>query len=112
MVTALPLTLDPTRGTRCLQLLRRASSGGLGSTALKLLIQPADGIAPLVAAIKNAKKSVSIVIFRFDRAELEAGLKAAVGRGVFGIPTYFVGGEMFFGKDRLGQVEEAAQAAA
>lgn len=35
-----------------------------------------------MAAIKNAKKSVSIVIFRFDRAELEAGLKAAVGRGV------------------------------
>lgn len=35
-----------------------------------------------MAAIKNARKSVSIVIFRFDRAELEAGLKAAVGRGV------------------------------
>jgi phosphatidylserine/phosphatidylglycerophosphate/cardiolipin synthase-like enzyme len=49
---------------------------------LKLLTQPADGIAPLVAAIKNARKSVDIVIFRFDRAELEAGLKAAVGRGI------------------------------
>ena len=36
---------------------------------------------------------------------------AAVGRGVFGIPTFFVGDEMFFGKDRLGQVEEAAEAA-
>lgn len=35
-----------------------------------------------MAAIKNAKKSVAIVIFRFDRAEIEAGLKAAVGRGV------------------------------
>lgn len=31
---------------------------------------------------------------------------AAVERGVFGIPTFFVGDEMFFGKDRLGQVEE------
>jgi phosphatidylserine/phosphatidylglycerophosphate/cardiolipin synthase-like enzyme len=49
---------------------------------LKLLIQPADGVAPLVSAIKNARKSVDIVIFRFDRAELEAGLKAAVGRGI------------------------------
>ena len=49
---------------------------------MKLLTQPADGIAPLVAAIKNARKSVDIVIFRFDRAELEAGLKAAVGRGI------------------------------
>jgi 2-hydroxychromene-2-carboxylate isomerase len=35
-----------------------------------------------------------------------------VARGVFGIPTFFVGDEMFFGKDRLGQVEEALQARA
>jgi phosphatidylserine/phosphatidylglycerophosphate/cardiolipin synthase-like enzyme len=49
---------------------------------MKLLIQPQDGIGPLVAAIKKAKKSVDIVIFRFDRAELEAGLKAAAKRGV------------------------------
>ncbi len=32
--------------------------------------------------------------------------QAAVERGVFGIPTFFVGDEMFFGKDRLNQVEE------
>jgi 2-hydroxychromene-2-carboxylate isomerase len=45
----------------------------------------------------------------------EAGVKAklientdnAVARGVFGIPTFFVGNEMFFGKERLDQVEEA-----
>jgi 2-hydroxychromene-2-carboxylate isomerase len=36
---------------------------------------------------------------------------AAVARGVFGIPTFFVGPEMFFGKDRLAQVEEAVEAA-
>lgn len=30
----------------------------------------------------------------------------AVERGVFGIPSFFVDGEMFFGKDRLAQVEE------
>jgi 2-hydroxychromene-2-carboxylate isomerase len=35
----------------------------------------------------------------------------AVARGVFGIPTFFVGNEMFFGKDRLGQVEEAVESA-
>jgi cardiolipin synthase len=49
---------------------------------VKLLIQPEDGIAPIISAIKNARKSVDIVIFRFDRAELEAALKAAVGRGI------------------------------
>ncbi len=30
----------------------------------------------------------------------------AYDRGAFGIPTFFVGGEMFFGKDRLREVEE------
>lgn len=30
-----------------------------------------------------------------------------VERGGFGIPTFFVGDEMFFGKDRLAQVEQA-----
>jgi 2-hydroxychromene-2-carboxylate isomerase len=39
------------------------------------------------------------------KAELVANTEAAVARGVFGIPTFFVGTEMFFGKDRLGQVE-------
>ena len=34
----------------------------------------------------------------------------AVERGVFGLPTFFVGKEMFWGKERLGQVEEAVQA--
>ncbi len=49
---------------------------------MKLLIQPDDGIAALLSGIRNAKKSIEIVIFRFDRAEIEAELKAAVGRGV------------------------------
>jgi len=30
----------------------------------------------------------------------------AVGRGTFGIPTFYIGDEMFFGKERLGQIEE------
>ena len=30
----------------------------------------------------------------------------AVERGTFGIPTFFIGKEMFFGKERLGQIEE------
>lgn len=49
---------------------------------MKLLIQPDDGIAALLSGIRSAKKSIEIVIFRFDRAEMEAALKAAIGRGV------------------------------
>ena len=40
------------------------------------------------------------------KARLVANTEAAVARGTFGIPTFFVGKEMFFGKDRLGQVED------
>jgi 2-hydroxychromene-2-carboxylate isomerase len=29
---------------------------------------------------------------------------------VFGLPAFFVGNEMFWGKERLGQVEEAVAA--
>jgi cardiolipin synthase A/B len=50
---------------------------------LKLIVQPADGVDPLVKAIKQAKKSVEIVIFRFDQTELERALEDAAERGVF-----------------------------
>lgn len=49
---------------------------------MKLLIQPGDGITALLAGIRNAKKSIEIVIFRLDKKEIETALKAAVGRGV------------------------------
>ena len=48
---------------------------------MKLIIQPDDGLAPLLKAVRKAKKSIDIVIFRFDRPELEKALEAAVGRG-------------------------------
>jgi phosphatidylserine/phosphatidylglycerophosphate/cardiolipin synthase-like enzyme len=50
---------------------------------VKLLIQPGDGIDRLVKGIKKAKKSVEIVLFRFDRSEIEEALVDAVERGVF-----------------------------
>jgi len=50
---------------------------------MKLLVQPGDGVLPLVQAINNAKKSVEIVIFRFDRSEVAKALAGAVSRGVF-----------------------------
>lgn len=50
---------------------------------MKLLIQPGDGVGPLVKAIERARKSVEIIIFRFDRIEIEHALEDAVKRGVF-----------------------------
>ena len=40
------------------------------------------------------------------KAKLIANTEEAVEKGVFGIPTFFVGNEMFFGKDKLWEVEE------
>ena len=49
---------------------------------MKLIVQPDDGVAPLLAAIRRARKSVDIMVFRFDRADLRQALADAVGRGV------------------------------
>jgi 2-hydroxychromene-2-carboxylate isomerase len=41
------------------------------------------------------------------KQELVRNTEASVARGTFGSPTFFVGEEMFFGKDQLRDVEEA-----
>ena len=49
-----------------------------------------------------------------ESAEIKQTVKKttddAIARGVFGAPTFFVDGEMWFGQDRLDWVEEAAAA--
>jgi len=40
------------------------------------------------------------------KAKLIANTQSAVERGAFGSPTFFVGKEMFFGKEQLREVEE------
>jgi phosphatidylserine/phosphatidylglycerophosphate/cardiolipin synthase-like enzyme len=49
---------------------------------VKLIIQPDDGLTPLLTAVRKARKNIDLVIFRFDRAELEKALGGAVARGV------------------------------
>jgi phosphatidylserine/phosphatidylglycerophosphate/cardiolipin synthase-like enzyme len=49
---------------------------------VKLIVQPEAGVVPIVKAIKAARKSIDIFIFRFNRDEVEKGLAAAVQRGV------------------------------
>jgi 2-hydroxychromene-2-carboxylate isomerase len=41
------------------------------------------------------------------KEELRVNTERSVERGTFGSPTFFVGDEIFFGKDRLREVEEA-----
>ena len=42
---------------------------------------------------------------RDDQMRLRVEVEQAIARGVFGAPTLFVDGEMFWGQDRLAQVE-------
>lgn len=49
---------------------------------MRLIIEPADGVAPVLSAIKRARKSVEIAIFRLDRKDVEMALTAAAAKGV------------------------------
>ena len=49
---------------------------------MELIVQPGDGIKPILKAIEGAKTTIDIVIFRFDLKPVEKALEAAVGRGV------------------------------
>src|SRR5689334_7817748 len=52
------------------------------NSGVKLLVQPGDSISDLVKGIDAAKKSIEILIFRFDRNEIERALENAAKRGV------------------------------
>jgi phosphatidylserine/phosphatidylglycerophosphate/cardiolipin synthase-like enzyme len=49
---------------------------------VKLLVQPDDGVQPLLTAIQKAKSSVEIAIFRFELGDVERALMDAIKRGV------------------------------
>jgi 2-hydroxychromene-2-carboxylate isomerase len=61
------------------------------------LTEPKFEVEPLLALTQTAEV----------KDELRANTERSVARGTFGSPTFFVGDEIFFGKDRLRDVEEA-----
>ncbi len=77
-----------------------------------------EGLAmgdPEVAKARLAKAGVDAEAL-FERSQtpevkqkLIDDTAVAVDRGIFGLPTFFVGEEMFFGKERLDQVRDAAE---
>ena len=64
----------------------------------------------LTARLDRAGLDGAALLARAQTPEIKAALaeatERAVARGVFGLPTFFVGDEMFFGKERLAQIEE------
>jgi phosphatidylserine/phosphatidylglycerophosphate/cardiolipin synthase-like enzyme len=49
---------------------------------MKLIVQPRDGWSEFLSAIRQAKKEIDLIIFRFDRPEIAKALDAAIKRGV------------------------------
>ncbi len=74
-----------------------------------------DDPAVIVATLKEAGLDGERLAARTQeqavKDRLIANTDSAVARGTFGAPTFFVDGEIYFGKDRLRDVEEAIVAA-
>jgi 2-hydroxychromene-2-carboxylate isomerase len=103
------------------RMLYAADQDGRGVQFVEALLRPIweDGLDitstdAIGAAVSAAGFDSADLFARAQTDEVKQGLvantDAAVARGAFGIPTMFVGpkgqGEMFFGKERLGQIED------
>ena len=70
-----------------------------------------DDLATIGTALADAGLDAERLMLAAQEPAVKAGLmantQAAHDRGAFGSPTFFVGDEMFFGKDRLRDVEAA-----
>ncbi len=67
--------------------------------------------AALVQSGLDAGRILALVQTQDLKDELLANTGRSVERGTFGSPTFFVGNEIYFAKDRLRNVEEAVSAA-
>ena len=72
----------------------------------KKLDDPAVLRAALLESGFDAERFGELVQDAEVKAQLLANTERSVERGTFGSPTFFVGDEIFFGKDRLRDVEE------
>ena len=67
--------------------------------------------AVIAQVLDEAGLDGAAVLTRAGEQSVKDGLiartEAAAARGAFGVPTFFVGDEMFWGKERLAQVEAA-----
>ena len=70
-----------------------------------------DDPAVLEAALEEAglpsEELMALAVDQAVKDRLVATTREAVAQGVFGLPSFIVGGELYFGKDRLRDVEEA-----
>ena len=72
----------------------------------KKMDDPEVAVKALSASGLNGAKLLTRAQDADVKAKLIANTQSAVERGAFGSPTFFVGNEMFFGKEQLREVEE------
>jgi 2-hydroxychromene-2-carboxylate isomerase len=75
------------------------------------LDDPAVLHAALVESGLDSERILAMAQTQEVKDELLLNTQRSVDRGTFGSPTFFVGEQMFFGKDRMRDVEEAIAAA-
>ena len=115
-----PLKFNPFFPINTLHLMR----GAIASEQLGCFEQYADAVysaiwrdgknmgdaAVVEQALMQAGLPVAELLALAQEPEVKSALigatEAAVERGLFGVPTLFVDGEMFFGQDRLDFIEE------
>ena len=110
-------TLTLMRGATGLQMRQPASFTRYVDTVFEAMwVKPRNlGDAAVLAATLaeagfDAEAFMALVGDAEVKARLVATTEEAVARGVFGAPSCFVGGQLFFGQDRLDFVREAATA--
>jgi 2-hydroxychromene-2-carboxylate isomerase len=112
----------PFRSVELLRLLLAAIDLGCGEVFAESFLRAIweEGLDPSDAAAVDAVIAAAglpaVALAEASQSEaikdrLAANTQDAVDRGTFGIPTFFVGQEMFFGKERLAQIEDMLGAA-
>jgi 2-hydroxychromene-2-carboxylate isomerase len=117
----IPFAMNPHFPVNTLLLMRMATAAEMMG-ALKPFVAAAfhlmweapakmDDPAIAIPALQAAGVDAAMLAERAQeadvKAKLMAGTEAAAQRGAFGIPTFFVGSDIYYGKDRLHDVEDA-----
>ena len=117
----LPFAMNPHFPINTLLLMRMATAAAMDG-GLKPFVdatfhlmwetpQKMDDHVIAVASLQDAGIDAGALHRRSQDADVKAKLLAstedAAARGAFGVPTFFVGDQIYFGKDRLRDVEEA-----
>jgi 2-hydroxychromene-2-carboxylate isomerase len=118
---AIPFAMNPHFPINTLLLMRMATAADMDGALLpfadaafrlmwetpKKMDDPEVAAAELAAAGINSERLIRRAQEPDVKAKLLSATEDAARRGAFGAPTFFVGAEIYFGKDTLPEVEDA-----